>query len=66
VLNYIGGHEVKDAINPDMKAISDMNTQKKQTAELKAYEKRILAEELAKIKNEEDFNKWLQQAEYMA
>ena len=55
VLNYIWWHEVKDTINPDMKAI-----------ELKNYEKRILAEELAKVQSEQDFNNWLNKAQEMA
>ena len=66
VLNYIGWHETKEAINPDYKAIDELNVQKAQQAELEAYEKRILAEELALIKNEEDFQRWLEKAEYMA
>ena len=55
VLNYIGWHEAIEPINPNMQAI-----------DLKNYEKRILAEELAKVKNEKDFNAWLEKAEYMA
>ena len=55
VLNYIWWHEVKDTINPDMQAI-----------ELKNYEKRILAEELANVKTEQDFNNWLNKAQEMA
>ena len=55
VLNYIGWHETKWEINPNYKAI-----------DLKNYEKRILAEELSQIKNEEDFQRWLEKAEYMA
>jgi hypothetical protein len=33
---------------------------------MKNYEKRILAEELAKVKSEKQFNEWLKKAEYMA
>ena len=55
VLNYIGWHETKWEINPNYQAI-----------DMKNYEKRILAEELAKVKNEKQFNEWLKKAEYMA
>jgi hypothetical protein len=34
--------------------------------ELKNYEKRILAEELAKVQSEQDFNNWLNKAQEMA
>ena len=55
VLNVIWWHQTKEAINPDMKSI-----------ELKNHEKRILAEELAKVQTEQDFNNWLNKAQEMA
>ena len=55
VLNYIGWHEKIAEINPDMNAI-----------ELKNHEKRILAEELAKVQTEQEFNAWLDKAQEMA
>jgi hypothetical protein len=33
---------------------------------MKNYEKRILAEELAKVKNQKDFEAWLDKAQEMA
>ena len=55
VLKYIWWRETKWEINADINAIN-----------LKNNEKRILAEELAKVKNEKEFNDWLAKAEYMA
>ena len=55
VLNYIGWHETKWEINPNYNAI-----------DLKNYEKRILAEELAKVKSEKEFQAWLDKAQEMA
>jgi len=55
VLNYIGWHKTKWEINPNYQAI-----------DMKNYEKRILAEELAKVKNQKDFEAWLEKAQYMA
>lgn len=59
VLNYFGWHETKSPVTPNMEAINQKN-------QLKANEKLILAEELAKVKNEKEFNDWLAKAEYMA
>ena len=55
VLNYIWWHETKWEINPNYKAI-----------DMKNYEKRILAEELAKVKSEKEFQAWLDKAQEMA
>lgn len=55
VLNYIGWHETKGEINPNYQAI-----------DMKNYEKRILAEELAKVKSEKEFQAWLNEAQEMA
>ena len=55
VLNYIGWHETKWEINPNYQAI-----------DMKNYEKRILAEELSKVKSEKEFQAWLDKAQEMA
>lgn len=59
VLNYIGGREKISLPEVNTKAINQSN-------KLKATQKRILAEELAKVKNEQEFNAWLEKAQYMA
>lgn len=59
VLNYIGWHETKAPISANMSAINQKN-------QLKAHERAILAEELTKVKNEKEFNAWLEKAQYMA
>ena len=63
VYNYIGDRQQIDLPKADMAKIQQMNQTR---AELRAIDKAALAEELAKVQSQQDFQNWLDKAQAMA